>query len=215
MIDRVHLKGMAKEQIKGNLPVLFLCLLIIGVASGIVSMVPVLGVIVVAIATPAIMVGYLKIFLNLTYGEKPQIETLFSGLPNFIKAFLIELLMGVYVFLWTLLLIVPGIIKAISYMFSLYILAENPDVGVKEALELSKKITDGHKKDLFVLGLSFILWGLLCMVTFGIAIVYVGPYVQATMMNAYNELKGAAGIGAAVVTDAASDDAYEQNDNAN
>jgi len=185
---------MAKEQIKGNIPVLFLCLIIIGAVAAVIGLVPILGPIVVAFITPTLTLGYLTIFLNLTKGEKPKVETLFVGIPIFIKAFLVDLVMGIFVLLWTLLLIVPGVMKAISYMFAPYILAENHEVGVMEALDLSKKMTDGHKMDLFVLSLSFVLWVLLCMVTGGIAIVYVGPYMQATMMNAYNELKAGAGI---------------------
>ena len=201
MIDRIRLKSMAKEQIKWNIPVLFLCMLAMGAVSAVVSLVPVLGAIAVAVVMPAVSVGFIKIFLNMTNGEKPQFETLFSAMPVFLKAFAIEFLVGLFTMLWSLLLIVPGIIKGISYGFAPYILAENHNVGIMEAIEISKKITKGHKMELFVLGLSFILWGLLTAVTFGIAAVYVGPYVSATMANAYNELKGDAGINEVIVED--------------
>lgn len=70
-----------------------------------------------------------------------------------------------------------------------YILAENPEMTAKEAIEKSKQITNGHKFDLFVLELSFILWMLLTVFTFGIAGIYVIPYMSATTANFYNLIK--------------------------
>jgi len=72
---------------------------------------------------------------------------------------------------------------------SFYILAENPHMKAREALNESKKIMHGHKWEFFVLNLSFILWILLCMVTMGIALIYVLPYMEATFVNFYNSIK--------------------------
>lgn len=71
-----------------------------------------------------------------------------------------------------------------------YVLAENPNLTARQALNISKQITKGHKAELFVLGLSFIGWGLLCVITFGIAYIYVMPYMNATITNFYNSIKG-------------------------
>lgn len=99
------------------------------------------------------------------------------------------LMMNLFIFLWSLLFLIPGIIKSFSYAQMPYILMDHPEMGWKEAIEESKRMMDGHKADLFVLYLSFIPWLLLCGVTLGIAFLYVGPYMQMTCVNFYRALK--------------------------
>lgn len=97
----------------------------------------------------------------------------------------------VYILLWTLLLIVPGIVKGYEYRLVPYLLAENPDMPVQEVLERSKELMYGQKMDAFVLDLSFFLWNLLSAVTLGIAgVFYVNPYVDATNAELYDTLTG-------------------------
>lgn len=88
-----------------------------------------------------------------------------------------------------MLLVIPGIIKGLSYSMATYILADHPEMTARQALNESKRIMDGHKMDLFLLELSFIGWLLLVGITCGIAIIYVGPYMNATMVNFYNSIK--------------------------
>ena len=115
----------------------------------------------------------------------------FSGFDDFWTAFKTTFFVGLFTFLWSLLFYIPGIIKALSYSMSLYILAENKGKPALECINESKAMTEGHKAELFVLGLSFYGWLLLCGITFGIAYIWVGPYMQATYINAYNSLKPA------------------------
>lgn len=98
----------------------------------------------------------------------------------------------VYIFLWTLLLIIPGIIKAYSYSIVPYILADNPNIGVKKAIALSNEMTMGHKFDMFVLDLSFIGWYLLGAIALGIGIIFVFPYENATKTALYLVLRESA-----------------------
>ncbi|MDE6762717.1 MAG: DUF975 family protein [Oscillospiraceae bacterium] len=99
-------------------------------------------------------------------------------------------LMQLYTFLWSLLFIVPGIIKSYSYSMTMYIKAENPEIAPSRAIELSMLMTDGHKGDLFYLHLSFLGWFLLSSLTYNIlGIVYVFPYFYAAKSFAYEELK--------------------------
>lgn len=99
-------------------------------------------------------------------------------------------LMWLYIFLWSMLLWVPGIIKAYSYSMTMYIKAENPEITPSRAIELSILMTDGHKGDLFYLHLSFLGWLLLSAVTYNIlGIVYVYPYFFAAQAFAYEEIK--------------------------
>lgn len=93
---------------------------------------------------------------------------------------------GLFVFLWSLLLIVPGIIKSYSYMLVPYILSENPQMDRKRALQLSEQMMNGHKMEAFVLDLSFIGWILLSGLTCGVlGIFYVNPYMDATVAEFY------------------------------
>ncbi len=185
MLDRTELKYMAKDQIRGNLGTYFLCYLIYTLIVG-ASSILVVGPLLLA---PPLLMGILMLHMGATRGIKPDLEDMFRGFKMFGKSVLLFLAMGLFIFLWSLLLYIPGIIKAISYMFAPFILAENPEIPVMDAINISKDMTRGYKWELFVLYLSFILWYLLCGVTFGIAYIYVGPYVTATFTNAYNRIK--------------------------
>lgn len=211
MLSRAELKQQAKEQLKGNVGSLLLIFLVyVGVAvafmfalSFILSMVAInsseaAAVVVVIAMFVAIFVvisplamGLYKVFLNVTYGDKPAVGTLFEGFkpPMFGKSIMLYLLMYIFICLWSMLLYIPGIIKSFSYSMSWYILAENPDMTAREAITESRLIMDGHKFELFVLYLSFIPWILLSYVTFGIALIWVLPYMQLTMTNFYHNIK--------------------------
>ncbi|MBR1499873.1 MAG: DUF975 family protein [Bacteroidaceae bacterium] len=118
-----------------------------------------------------------------------SIGHLFDGYRDFVRVFLTLLLQRIYIFLWMLLLIVPGIIKAFSYAMTPYILRDRPDLKYNGAIELSMAMMRGHKADLFWLYLSFIGWFLLCILTLGIGSFWLGPYVQSTVANFYEEVK--------------------------
>lgn len=93
---------------------------------------------------------------------------------------------NLYTFLWTLCLIIPGIVKSFEYKMIAYILAENPQISRKRAFELSRQMMDGQKWDAFVLDLSFIGWNILSIITFGIVgVLYVNPYMNATWAEFY------------------------------
>ena len=193
-MDRAQLKAAAKEQIKGKIGILFLIYLIIaaisGVASWLLGMIPVVGSLIAAIiVTPAFTLSIYRVYLMVNEGKKPEAKDAFCGFDDFWAAFKVNFLVGLYTFLWSLLFVIPGIVKSISYSMSMYILAENKGKSARECIAESKAMTDGHKWELFVLSLSFIGWALLSAVTFGIAYIWVGPYMQATFTNAYKSLK--------------------------
>ncbi len=105
---------------------------------------------------------------------------------NVLMMFLISL----YTALWSMLFVIPGIVKGYSYSLAMYIKSENPQISASQAIELSKKMTNGRKMDLFVLDLSYIGWFLLSGITFNIlGILYVLPYYQAAKAFAYEEIK--------------------------
>ena len=189
MFTRAEIKAQAKAQLKGKVGMFFLCLLIVYAITFALCFIPLIGVIGMYIVLPPLMLGLIMVCLNVTYGDNVEIGTLFKGFNYMGKAIALFLMVIFFTMLWSLLFVIPGIIKAYSYSMAFYILAENPEMTAREALNESKEITKGHKLDLFVLELSFILWGLLATVTFGIAYVYVLPYMQLTYVNFYHNIK--------------------------
>ena len=193
-MNRAQLKAQAKEQIKGKIGILFVIGLIVAaisiVASLVFSLIPAIGNLLVSLViTPAFTLSMIRVYLNLTRGVTPKADDAFTGFDDFWSAFKVNFLVGLYTFLWSLLFVIPGIIKGYSYSFALYILAENKGKSARECIKESMAMTDGHKMELFVLGLSFIGWILLGYVTFGISYIWTFPYIEATFANAYNSLK--------------------------
>ena len=120
----------------------------------------------------------------------------------FKEGFLQALLCSIYLVLWTLLFIIPGIVKSLSYAMTPFILLENPYMSAKEAITASRKLMDGHKGELFILGLSFIGWEFLCVLTCGIGYLFLNPYMNAAHAAFYRNLVPAKVIDAAPVIDA-------------
>ena len=193
-MNRAELKSQAKQQIKGNIGLLFLITLGIGVissiASTVLSLIPFVGSLAASIiVTPAFALSVTRVYLNLIAGTKPEFEHAFTGFDDFWSAFKVNFFVSLFTFLWSLLFVIPGIVKGFSYSMAMYILAENKGKPALECISESKDMTEGHKMELFVLGLSFIGWILLGMITFGIAYIWITPYMQATYANAYCLLK--------------------------
>ena len=107
--------------------------------------------------------GYAIFNLKLVDGKEAKVSDLFSQFHRLGDGFLMNLLMGLYTFFWSLLLVIPGIIKSYSYSMTPYIMAEHPEMTVNEAITESRRVMDGNKVRLFCLAFSFIGWGLLCV----------------------------------------------------
>lgn len=130
-------------------------------------------------------------FLNVTRFENVSIIKVFSIYKDEKTSFKLigaSILIGLFVFLWSLLLIIPGIIKSISYSQTFFLLKDHPEYSVLEAIAESKKRMKGNKWKYFVMYLSFIGWGILCLFTLGIGLLWLAPYVSTTMATFYNEL---------------------------
>jgi hypothetical protein len=108
---------------------------------------------------------------------------------NYIKRVLTLFLAGIFTFLWSLLFIIPGIVYSYKIRFLPYILSEHPDMEWKEAIELSKKMTNGHKGELFVLDLSYFPWYLLGVITLSLINIYFIPYTQTVEALYYENFK--------------------------
>lgn len=140
---------------------------------------------------PPLTVGYSYFSLRIYRDETSDIsESLTTGFKDFGKTVVGMLWMYLFTLLWSLLFIIPGIIKAIAYSMTPYILADRENVSAKDALIVSMKMTDGHKAEIFVMMLSFIGWWILTALTFGIlAIFFTGPYTATSFAGLYEELK--------------------------
>ena len=105
--------------------------------------------------------GFVLYCMAIRRGERAEYLTLFDGFPFVGKLIALELVIYLFIFLWSLLFVIPGIIAAYRYSFAMYNLYENPTIGVMEALNMSKRQTMGYKSQLFLLDLSYLGWSLL------------------------------------------------------
>lgn len=136
-------------------------------------------------------VGYSRFHLQLNDRQtEVHVGTLFDYFPHWKNVAVTKLLENVYIFLWTLLLIVPGIIASYSYAMTDFILAENPELEPREALERSKAMMEGNRWRLFCLHFSFIGWGILAALTLGIGNLWLTPYQKAAVTAFYREVSG-------------------------
>lgn len=136
--------------------------------------------------------GYCRYNMNLLDG-KAQFSDLFSYYStDFLKGFVTRLLVSIFITLWTLLLVIPGIIKSYAYSMTFYILADNPDLDAMEAIRKSGKMMKGHKWELFCLQFSFIGWMILSAFTAGIGGLFLNPYMEAATAAFYRNLSGGA-----------------------
>jgi uncharacterized membrane protein len=136
-------------------------------------------------------IGYYQAFKVLfTDGDNKLTASCFRmSFGNYFKNIAAYLLMCLFIFLWTLLLIIPGIIKALAYSMTPFILKDFPELSVNQAINLSQKMMKGHKFDYFWLGLSFIGWILLGLLTLGIGYIWLIPYMYTSYAAFYEEVK--------------------------
>jgi uncharacterized membrane protein len=139
----------------------------------------------------AVSVGYAQFTRRIYCNEITSVGDMFdTGFRNYWRNIGGMLWMKLFIFLWSLLFIIPGIIKYYAYYLTPYILAEYPNVPATEALKLSMRMTDGYKGEIFIMSLSFLGWFLLSALTIGIlGIVYVNPYYYTSMAGMYVSLR--------------------------
>lgn len=135
-----------------------------------------------------IELGYAQFLLKQHDGKPLDWHDLFSQFDRFGYGFAQKFLRGLYTALWGLLLVIPGIVKSLSYAMTPYIMAEQPELSASEAIQKSILMMDGHKWDLFVLHLSFIGWDILAALTLNIGNLVLNPYKNAAITAFYREL---------------------------
>lgn len=199
-MNRTELKNWAKGKIKGHIGELLVAIIIASLVSNITigasynfdSNNPHFN--------PGISVGILFYFVQvgLTYymirfikDEKRELKDLFKYSNDFGRIFLTGLLESIFTFLWTLLLIIPGIIKAIAYSLVTFILADEKykDLSYTQILKKSEEMMQGHKMDYFMLQLSFIGWHILAIFTLGLLEIWILPYENTATYKFLNDVK--------------------------
>lgn len=136
-----------------------------------------------------IILGFWHLYMKIYREEKIEYGDVFYGFKNYPKYVVLVLLHFIYTFLWSLLLIIPGIIKGLSYAQCYFIALDNPDLSPNECITESRKMMDGYKWKYFLLNLSFIGWILLGVLTFGILYIWLLPYMSETAVGFYEHLK--------------------------
>ena len=157
---------------------------------GIIIIIGIIGILLTIFVFNPLKVGVQKFFIENHYSNSGLSSLLWAFKTNYSNTVKTMFLMQVYLFLWSLLFAIPGIIKGYSYRLVPYILADNPDMNSDDAITLSREMMNGQKFEVFVLDLSFFLWWILSSITFNIAgILYVFPYIYATDAELYLAIK--------------------------
>jgi uncharacterized membrane protein len=155
------------------------------------SIPPVANVLTIAmlLAMGPFALGFAGFFLKRIRGEQIAIENIFDGFTRFFPSLLLMFFTWVFTVLWSLLLIIPGIVKALGYSMAFYIMYDNPEIKPLEALKKSQIMMKGYKLKLFLLALSFIGWIILAALPFGLGFFWLNPYMNLSMANFYENLK--------------------------
>ncbi len=183
------LKQEAKERLTNQWTPAVLITLISFSISTLLNWIPILGFIVLMLIQGPLLLGMAEFFLNIARKKPAHIEQLFDGFNNYSNAIVLHILILFTCFLWSLLLIIPGIIAAMNYSLSFMILSDNPDMKPLDVMDLSKKMMYGHKMRLFELFFSFIGWFFLSILSFGIGFLWLVPYFRTAFAEFYIEIK--------------------------
>ena len=159
--------------------------------SYLVNAIPGIGQIASLLLSGPVAYGVSAMFLKQTRtGEKMDIGDIFNGFrEDFSNTFLIGLMTTIFTMLWSLLFIIPGIVKALSYSMAMYIKVDHPDYDWKQCIDESQRMMQGHKGELFVLNLSFIGWMIVGAFCAGIGGFWVNAYMQAATSQFYENLR--------------------------
>ncbi|MBM7614963.1 DUF975 family protein [Alkaliphilus hydrothermalis] len=149
--ENSQIRKEARSQLKGNWLMAILVYFVYGIITGLPGAIPLLGPIISIVLVGPLMLGATSCFLSLVRKNHFDFEELFDGFNNFVPAFLVYLIQGIFIFLWSLLLIIPGIIASLSYSMSFFILHDNPQMSAMDCIRASKAMMKGFKFKLFCL----------------------------------------------------------------
>ncbi|MBL4624383.1 MAG: DUF975 family protein [Flavobacteriales bacterium] len=184
--ENSELRAMARASLDGNWGLAIGTFVVFSLVVSAASFIPFGSLLI----TGPMSVGIALFSINISRNENAELGQIFHGFNKFGVALGAYILSAIFIFLWMLLLIIPGIIAALSYSMVNYIIADEEEIGVMDALNKSKAMMDGYKMKLFLLALSFIGWAILCILTAGIGFLWLIPYIQVTVAKFYDDIKG-------------------------
>lgn len=191
MIDRPYLKQQARNELVHIFAEPWLLALLMCLISDLLLFLSVYTIIGFFLLMGPLTYGLIKYFVKLHKKQEPLINDVFSAFAErFQDSFLLGFLEMIFIMLWSLLFVVPGIVKSYSYSMSQYLLLEDPSLDWRQAHEKSRQMMYGHKFELFILDLSFLGWYIVGILCFGFGVLWVIPYHQATKVNFYLALDG-------------------------
>lgn len=185
MTGNVTLMRDAKASLRGKWGGAALTTLVLVVLLGAVSFT---GIGTILLSGP-LALGYIIYLKAVKAGESPRLETLFRGFDDFLRSMLAWLLVCIFVWLWSLLLIIPGIVMAIAWSMTMFIIADDPEISSMDALRRSRDMMRGYKWKYFCLLLRFLGWLILCCMTAGILSFWIKPYMRMSALNFYEDVK--------------------------
>lgn len=191
--ENSELRAEARQALQGKWPMAAVAALIYSVVAGGLSAIPFIGGLCSLFVGLPIAYGFTIVMFEVYKGKDIDFGVLFEGFQDYSRIFVTKLLQGIYTALWSLLLLIPGIIKYYSYAMTDYILKEEPAMKNNEAIEKSMAMMENNKMKLFMLDLSFIGWAILSIITFGIGFFFLQPYMQVARAAFYEDLKAQQG----------------------
>ncbi len=180
MIPNIDIKKSAKAVLRDKWDYSALTTLVMALIAGIFPLL---------LAGP-LMLGYIHYLKTVRDDrENARLEILFDGFNDFGRAFVAYFLIGLFVFLWSLLLIIPGLVMSIAWSMTMFIIAEDKDINVMDAIRRSRDMMTGYKWKFFCLNLRFIGWIMLVVITLGIASFWSEPYMRMSYLQFYEDVK--------------------------
>jgi uncharacterized membrane protein len=185
------LMTLARQQLKGMWGLGVGVTIITFAINIVLSLIPKVGGIIDFIITGPFMIGIAMFYLTIARKQStPRVGQIFKGFNYFGTGFMASLLMTIFIVLWALLLIIPGIVACFSYAMTYFILAENPQTRGLDAIRKSRDMMKGYRWKLFCLGLRFIGWLILGILSLGIGFLWIIPYFWTSLANFYIDIKG-------------------------
>ncbi len=180
----------AREVLRGHWGLAVAGSLIYIILGALIQCIPLVGWIGGLIIGGPLLLGLAGFFLTISRKQEANLAQLFDGFQNFPRALITYILMLLFIILWTFLFIIPGIVAALSYSQTFFLLSENPQMDALDLLRKSKTLMKGNRWKLFCLFWRFFGWFLLCILSLGIGFLWFMPYLQTSLARFYEDLKG-------------------------
>lgn len=154
-----------------------------------VQLIPLVGILISLFITGPLTLGLVIFSLSISRDEEASVEQLFEGFNHLGKSIGAYIVISIIISIGILLLIIPGIIAALSVSMTFYIIADDDSIGVLDAIKKSNEMMNDHRWKLFYLYLRFFGWGIACLLTFGLGFLWLIPYIQVSVAKFYEDIK--------------------------